>query len=237
MKYLIYLAAVLGSLLALPAHAQKTKVKTKGAATTVNRQLALFGGVTPEAAQAFMGEAFLKGIDQNFASRAEASRFFANKGYEYFTEGQPDTARYRFNLAWMLDPQNADAYRGLGLLTSSTALDESIGLLEKGLAVSAGATQAVLHSDLGASYLLRYEKTKKSKDLKTALEHLNQAVTLDANNSYAYQQLGRAYYLQGEYAKAWEAVHKGRSHSLQGVDFGFISELVAKMPDPQGVFK
>ncbi|WP_400193089.1 tetratricopeptide repeat protein [Hymenobacter sp. B81] len=235
------LALVLCAALASPALAQKTKVKTKGGAAatelpfSARRLQPLFGGLTPEAAQQLLGEPFINGIAQSFASRAEASRFFTNKGYEYLTEGQPDTARYRFNLAWVLDPQNSHAYRGLGILTSATSLDESIGLFARGLAAAPGNSQ--LLSDLGASYLLRHEQTKKAKDLKLAQQHLDQAVAADANNAYAYQQLARVYYLQGSYPQAWEAVHKARNLSLSNVDFGLVSELTAKLADPQGVFK
>ncbi|GAA4391654.1 hypothetical protein [Hymenobacter koreensis] len=236
-KYLLLL--LLLPALAAPVAAQKVKTKTKGAGAELplaaRRQLPLFGGLTPEAAQQLMGAAFLKGIDQNFASRTEASQFFARKGYEYINEGQADTARYRFNLAWLLDPKNPEAYRGLGLLASSTALDESIGLFERALAITP-ASSAYL-ADLGASYLLRYDQSKKSKDLKAAFEHLQKATTTDPTNAYAFQQLARAHYLQGNYALAWEAVHKGQNLNLTSVDFDFIADLVSKQPDPQGKFK
>lgn len=229
----------LSTLLATPAHAQqKTKTKTKGAAVATGpaRLQPLFGGLSAAQAESFLGKAYLDKVVSSFASRAEASRFFSSKGYEYLVEGQQDTATYRFNLAWVLDPKNADAYRGLGVLASRNPTpDESIALLTQGLALA--PENALMMSDLGASHLIRYQATQKKKDLTAGIGYLQRSVAADPNNAGAWQQLARAYYFQEEYAKAWEAVHKSRSLSFASVDFDFISELLAKMPDPQGTFK
>ncbi|TGE21422.1 hypothetical protein E5K00_14125 [Hymenobacter aquaticus] len=237
-KYLVLLAC--GVLLAAaPAQAQrKTKVKVKSdmAGTAANRLLPLFGGLSAEAAQQLMGPAFLASIDKSFPSRAEASKFFSNKGYEYINENKPDTALYRFNLAWLLDQKNADAYRGLGIVASRNETpDESISLLTQGLVLA--PTNSLLLSDLGTSYLIRYQQTKKKKDLEQAQKHLEQALAADTTNAFAWQQMARIQYYREDYLKAWEAVHKGRSLNVGSLDLDLISDLTAKMPDPQGMFK
>ena len=234
---------LLGLLVAPPAQAQRKgkPVNADGslAATVPGRSARLqplFGGLTPAQATQIIGEAQLKAIAASFASPAEASAFFSTKGYEYLTEGQADTARYRFNLAWLLDQKNPDAYRGLGILSSTSATpDESIGLLTQGLAVAPAS--APILGDLGASYLIRYQQTKKKKDLEQATKYLQQAVAAAPDNAQTWQHLARAYYFREEYPKAWEAVHKGQSLSMASVDFGFIGELQAKLADPQGMFK
>ena len=238
MKYPLYVAFGLLTVLALPAQAQR-KTKAKGEPSTVNsanRLQPLFGGIPATQAEGLLGAGYLDKVVGSFASRAEASRFFSTKGYEYLTEGQVDTAIYRFNLAWLLDAKNPDVYRGLGVVASrNPSPDPSITLLTKGLALA--PENALMLSDLGASYLIRYEQTKKKKDLTTGAGYLQRAVTLDANNAVAWQQLARAYYLQEDYAKAWEALHKGQNISMTSIDFAFLSELMAKMPDPEGKFK
>ncbi|AYA37753.1 hypothetical protein D3Y59_12265 [Hymenobacter oligotrophus] len=242
MKYPILIGALAVLLLSstAPAVAQKVKTKVKGAAAAelsvvARRQLPLFGGLTPQAAQQLVGEPYLKGLEQSFQSRTEASQFFANKGYEYLTEGKADTARYRFNLAWLLDPQNPDAYRGLGLLAANTSPDQAIGLFSQGLAVAPNNAQ--LLTDLGSGYLLRYNQTKKAKDLKTAEEQLRKALAADANSAYAWQQLAWVQFYQNEYAQAWESLHKASTLNFSGVDFELVTSLKEKMPDPKGLFK
>lgn len=228
-------------LLAAPAHAQrKTKVKAKGEPAAVisaaTRLQPLFGGLTAAQAEAALGSAFITSTVQSFASRAEASRFFSTKGYEYLAENKPDTAAYRFNLAWALDPQNAAAYRGLGIIASSNpSPDQAISLLTQSLTLDPKNTNTL--SDLGASYIIRFQQTKKKKDLTTGTEYLQQAIAADATNAVAWQQLGRAYYLQEDYAKAWDAVHKSQQISLSSLDFDLISDLKEKLPDPLGQFK
>jgi tetratricopeptide (TPR) repeat protein len=232
---LLTTALLLGS----PALAQKVKTKTKGAAADIpaaaRRQLPLFGGLTPEAAQQLVGAAFLQSADQSFKSRTEASQFFARKGYEYLTEGQADTARYRFNLAWVLDPKNPEPYRGLGLLVASSAPDEALGLFGQALALNPNNAQ--LLTDMGASYLLRYETSKKPKDLKLAEEQLRKALAADANSAYAWQQLAWVQLRQENYPAAWESLHKSRALDFSGIDFELITQLKEKLPDPQGLFK
>ena len=95
-----------------------------------------------------LGAAVLADIDRSFGSRAEASKFFSTKGFEYLIEHQPDTAAVRFNLAWVLDPLNADAYRGLAVIQSQrpdVAPDVVQRLLLQGLAVA--PTNAPLLAD------------------------------------------------------------------------------------------
>ena len=238
---------LLGLLVAAPAQAQR-KGRTSSVASTDGSRVAttssaraarlqpLFGGLTPAQATQLIGEAQLKAIAASFGSTAEASTFFTTKGYEYLRENQPDTAAYRFNLAWLLNPQNAEAYRGLGIVASARPnSDAAIGLLTKGLALAPSST--LLMSDLGASYLIRYSKTKKKKDLTTGLDLLQRATALDPANAEAWQQVARALYYQEKYPEAWAAVHKGQSLSVTSLDFALITDLLAKQPDPQGTFR
>lgn len=241
MKNILVLAALLLAFGATPTLAQRKNKKDKSSSATAsiskaNRLLPLFGGITPAQAEQVVGPGFLADIDRNFPSRAEASKFFSTKGYEYLSENQPDTAMYRFNLAWLLDQKNADAYRGLGVLVSRNPTpDESIQLLAQALAVSPADASTL--SDLGASYLIRYEQSKKKKDLTTGMEYLQKAIVADPSNAVAWQQMARGYYFQEDYTKAWEAVHKGQGLNMSSFDFGFIGELLAKQPDPTGKFK
>ena len=237
---------MLGLLMAAPAQAQRKGRATNadGSLTTTTaptpmraaRLQPLFGGLSPAQATQIIGEAQLKAIAASFASPAEASAFFTTKGFEYLSENKPDTAAYRFNLAWLLNPQNAEAYRGLGIVASAQpSPDAAIGLLIKGLALAPQNTQ--LMSDLGASYLIRYGQAKKKKDLAAGFDLLQRATAADPTNANAWQQLARGLYYQEKYPEAWAAIHKGQVLSVSSLDFGLISDLQAKLPDPQGMFK
>ncbi len=234
---------VLGLAEAAPARAQHATVANPDGSRAVSaaplrplRLQPLFGNLTVAQATQILGADKLRAITASFASPAEASAFFANKGFEYLNENQPDTATYRFNLAWLLDPRNADAYRGLGIIASAQPTpDAAIALLSSGLALA--PANPLLLRDLGASHLLRYARTKKKKDLTQGFGLLERATTLDASDAVAWQQLARGFYYQEKYAEAWAALHKGQAISFASTDFNFISELLAKMADPQGTIK
>jgi len=231
---------LLGATLGLPAHAQKAGKSSKALPppTGPQRLQPLYGGLNPAQAQQFVGPAVLADVDRSFASRPEASKFFSNKGFEYLRENQPDTATVRFNLAWVLDPQNPEPYRGLAVLLSRhpDASTEAIqALVLKGLAVA--PTNTLLLTDAANTLLGRYEQSKKKKDLQQANDYIERALLADATNANAWQTQARIRYYQENYAEAWQAVHKGQNLSLTSLDFQFLSELIAKMPDPENKFK
>ena len=230
---------LLGATLGLPAQAQKSRkgAPTPPAASGPPQLQPLYGGVSAAAAQALVGPAVLADVDRSFASRPEASRFFSKKGFEYLEENQPDTAVVRFNLAWVLDPANPEPYRGLAVIVSrrpDTPAETVQQLVLQGLAVA--PTNPLLLTDAANTALGRYEQTKKKKDLQQASEYAQRALLADGTNANAWQTQARIRYLQEDYPAAWQAVHKGQSLNLGSLDFQFLTELMAKLPDPEGKF-
>jgi tetratricopeptide (TPR) repeat protein len=230
---------LLGAALGLPAHAQKgKKASTPAPATGPQRLQPLYGGLTAAQAQQAVGPAVLADIDRSFPSRPEASKFFSTKGFEYLQENQPDTAIVRFNLAWVLDPKNPEPYRGLAVLLSRRpdASPEAVqALVLQGLAVA--PTNPLLLTDAANTALGRYEEGKKKKELQQAADYVQRALLADNTNANAWQTQAHVLYYQEKYTEAWQAVHKGQNLSLSSLDFQFLSELMAKQPDPEGKFK
>lgn len=222
----------------LPAHAQRNKKNAPAAAATGPARLApLYGGASPAQAQALVGPAVLADIDRSFASRAEASKFFSTKGFQYLLENQPDTAAVRFNLAWVLDAKNPDPYHGFAAMLSQRQAPpaEVQALVLQGLAVA--PTNAGLLVDATTIATERYLLSKKKKDLTEAAAYAQRAVLADANDANAWQAQARVRYYQEDYAGAWEAIHKGQGLNLSSLDFTLISDLKEKLPDPQGKFR
>jgi Tfp pilus assembly protein PilF len=231
---------LLGATLGLPAHAQKGGKGGKGTPppSGPQRLQPLYGGLNAAQAQLAVGTAVLADVDRSFPSRPEASKFFSNKGFEYLQENQADTATVRFNLAWVLDPKNPDPYRGLAVLLSRRpdAPQEAVqALVLQGLAVA--PNNGALLTDAANLTLARYEQTKKKKDLQQAGDYSQRALLADSTNANAWQTQARIHYYQEKYAEAWQDVRKGQGLSLTSLDFQFLSELMAKMPDPEGKFK
>ncbi|MGA0556923.1 tetratricopeptide repeat protein [Larkinella sp. VNQ87] len=179
---------------------------------------------------------FLSECDQNFNNRTEASQFFSTRAWEYLTEGQLDTASYRFNLAWLLDDKNSDSYWGLGVICYQQGNNaESIRLLKKGLEVA--DTNAVLMTDLATVELKQYRENKDNELLEDAIQVLTKALKYDMTNPNTFMRLSWANYAKGDYAAAWDNLHKARLLELSAVDLPYLQELLEKAPDPKGFFK
>ena len=199
--------------------------------------LPMFGGKAKTEAQQKKDEKFLTSCDKSFTNRQEASSFFMERGWEYMNEGQIDTAMYRFNLAWLLNPDNKDTYWAFGLVTSAKGDNqEAIKLYEKALGYD--PKNSLLLSDLAASYLRVYSNgKKKKKDLKKATAYLSDALAADANNAFALYNMSKVKFYEKKYADAWEYLHKSREINLTQIDYEFISELSDQLPDPKGFFR
>jgi len=199
--------------------------------------LPMFGGKQKTEEQQKKDEKFLTSCDKSFTNRQEASKFFVERGWEYLNEGQLDTAVYRFNLAWLLNPDNKDTYWAFGLVTSAKDQDEkAIEFYEK--ALSLDQKNSLLLSDVASSYLKVYNKgKKKKKDLKKASSYLSAAITADSANAFALYNLSKVKFYEKDYTNAWNYLHKSREINIAQIDYDYISELSAEMPDPKGFFR
>lgn len=197
--------------------------------------LPMFGGIAKTEQQQKQDEKFLKSCDASFATRQEASKFFMERGWEYYAEGQVDTAMYRFNLAWLLNPDNGETYWAFGLVSSATNKpEEALTLFEKALVYQ--PNNSLLHSDIASSYLNLYKAKDKKKYLKNASKHLDKAITLDAKNAFALYSLSEVKYLQKDYKDAWTFLHQAREIDMANLNYTFLHDLMEKMPDPKNFF-
>lgn len=226
---------ILLGLLALACSMSLSMAQEQPEAPSAN-VLPMFGGKQKTEAEQKQDEKFLTSCDKNFSTRPEASKFFMERGWEYLNEGQTDTAMYRFNLAWLLDPGNKDTYWAFGLVTAAKGNNElAIDYYDKALAID--PKNSLLLSDVANSYLALYKEKKKKKILKKASGYLATATTQDPSNAYALYNTSVVRFYEKKYSDAWDYLHKSRAINMTQIDYGYIVELVAQMPDPQGFFK
>ncbi|CCG99055.1 tetratricopeptide repeat protein [Fibrella aestuarina BUZ 2] len=222
------------------AHLAQPVATPKQEATIVRevdaRILPLFGERSKSAQQIEDEIRFLNECDQNFTSREEASQFFAARGWEYVSEAQLDTAAYRFNLANLLNDKNGDAFWGLGVVCyQRNQLSDAINMLKRGAALA--DTNAVLLTDLATVELEYYQAKHDTTSLTEARDHLQKAIFLNPSHATAFARLSQISYHRAEYRNAWAYLHKAYKLDLASIDLGYIQELLAKEPDPIGLFK
>ncbi len=200
------------------------------------RIIPLFGERSKSHSQIEEEIGFLNDCDQNFTSRAEASQFFAARGWEYVSEAQLDTAAYRFNLSYILNDKNPDVYWGLGVISYQRGqLAEAVRMLKRGVALS--DTNAVMMTDLATVELEQYQTKSDTVSLEDSREHLQKALFLRPDYALAYSKLSIASYLQADYRSAWMYLHKAYKLDIASLDLTYLQELLAKQPDPSGIFK
>ena len=202
--------------------------------------LPMFGNLPRTEEQQLKDQKFLSNCDANFANRQEASKFFLARGWEYFNEGKTDTAMYRFNLSWLLNPDNSNTHWAFGLVTFGKGkFEESVTYYEKALAID--PKNSLLLSDLATSYMAIYKQEekrgKKKKALKKVAEFTNKAIEADSANAFALFSMSQVKFYEKRYEDAWNYLHQSRELNLTTIDFTYLAELMAQMPDPKGLFK
>ena len=215
---------------------QTQVVKHKYAPKGINIYLLpLFGEFEKTDAQKAVDTEFLKACDLNFKTRSEASQFFAARAWEYLGEGERDTAMYRFNLAYLLDDENSDAYWGLGVIAyQNEKYVQAIDLMNRGLEIEDNVTLIV---DLSTVYIKSFTVDAEKEDLKKAFELLTKALTKQPDSANALMQLSLAKLLNEEIDEAWERFHQGYELDPDNASIEILEGLLAKKDDPRGVFK
>jgi tetratricopeptide (TPR) repeat protein len=179
---------------------------------------------------------FIAQCVQYFEDKTKASKFFAERGWEYLGDGLIDTAIHRFNMSYMLDPTNVEAYWGLGSASyQKNNFEESAQLLRRGLELA--PDNAMLMVDVATVQIACFKEKRNCDDIDDAMRLLEKSVQLDSTNANAWLKYAIGEYQLEHYDKAWECLHKCKALDLSFVDMGCVQELVAKKEDPLGVFK
>lgn len=196
----------------------------------------LFGGFEKSVEQKEKVEEFLKSCDKSFKNRSEASDFFATRAWEYLSEGEKDTATHRFNLAYLLDDENAEAYWGLGVIAyQNQQYEQAIELMNKGLDMD-DDDNVTLIVDLSTVYLKCFTVDNNHKDLENAFNLLHKALNKQPDAANALMQLSMAKLLNNELDEAWERFHEGYELDPENANIEILEALLSKKDDPKGIF-
>jgi tetratricopeptide (TPR) repeat protein len=154
--------------------------------------LPMYGGQKKCDEQLNIDKDFFAECDLKFKDRKRASKFYTDKGWEYFYKNDFETSMKRFNQAWLLDTLNADTYWGFGnILGTRKQFKESISLFEK--SISLYSTNPKVFESISTSFGQIFFETKDIKYLNSSIDNLKTSIRLDSQNARAYGQLTGAY--------------------------------------------
>ena len=218
---------------------EKVIVVTRTAPANVDiNYLPLFGHYEKTESQLVNDELFLSECDREFASRKEAGDFFNKMAWQYLSEGDKSTATYRFNLAWLLSPQNFDTYWGLGVIEFQNGnYTSAIELMDQGLGLSDGRNY-VFMTDLATVYIKKaLGNTHGIIESSKAKELLSEATRIQPQYTPAFVQLTIVNLLENNPDAAWENFHKAYELNPAELSREVLAELLSRKEDPKGIFK
>jgi tetratricopeptide (TPR) repeat protein len=201
-------------------------------------QVPMYGGMDRSAQPALKAadEKLIEGTTKHYGSRENASAAFVNNGFAYYNRDDLINAMRRFNQAWLLDPNNPQAYWGFGAVLHDQGKNcEAMKFFEK--ALSFGRFINGMYPDAARVISLCAVSDKSlSSDDRTRLVDRADALYADAaerdqNKGYVYASWATAYYWRGQYAEAWHMVKRARETG-GGLPDQFMSLLRAKMAEP-----
>ncbi|MFD2999225.1 tetratricopeptide repeat protein [Pontibacter toksunensis] len=181
-------------------------------------------------------EKLLQKQASRFKSRDLASKYYVLQAKRAFNEEKLDSASYLFGLAYQMDSTNSDIYWGYGMVYGrEQKYDEALFLLYR--ALEKDTENPHLLNDVATSHLSRFYLNADPEDLLQSKKLLEQAVKLSPNEADTYYKLAiNCYYLR-EYGNAWSYLHKSVRRNKEIADKAFITALLEKEQDPQGLYK
>lgn len=159
-----------------------------------NEQI-MYGGIQKNLRERAADLIFLDKVDRSGMTRRQAAEHATKRGFQYVRSGDLATAIRRFNQAWLLDSQFGGAYWGFAVILHER--DKNMVEAER-MFVKAGRLLPE-DADLQVDFGRFFGKTGRPR---RAIEHYEQALSLNSNARDAHAGLASAWTVLGEFRKA-----------------------------------
>jgi len=198
--------------------------------------LPLYGGRPYNACQTEANRKFIEAATKAAGTREKAAEAAVRRGFDFLRERDTVTAIKRFNQAWLLNPENPDAYWGLGIATGRQGkYDESVRMFAQALALAPDKPQIL--ADAGFAHMWRgvnvAEGEVRQAEFAAARRLLDTAEKQDQRFAPLYFFRAMLCFFEGDYAASWRDVARAEALNPREVDPRFLRDLSAKMPRPR----
>ncbi len=194
-----------------------------------------YGNVKKNESQKVDDENFKKDILEHYKGDTNAaSEKMSDLGFTYLYEkGDFVTAMRRFNQAFMLNPQNADAYYGFGTIFFNLgAMEMAREQYDKGLKIDPKHPKIL--TDYGTTYLgdyyesLENGKGNSTEFLEKSQEYLEKSLEYDKKDSNTIYKLSIVKMYIGDCKEAKELLKKAKKMNNPNVTESYEKELNEK---------
>ncbi len=165
------------------------------------RLLPEYGNIPKNEGQKEADENFIKTSILQDGTREKASQHLVELGFKYLYQHDLRIAMYRFNQAWLLNPQNEDAFWGFGAVyfmfnDYASAMDQ----YNKGLSINPNS--ANLLTDKATIYLSIFNNNGGQSNLDSATYIFNNSYSINSQNKNTLFKLSVCYYLSNDCVRA-----------------------------------
>ncbi len=155
-------------------------------------------------------------------------------GWEAYRSQNFKLALSRFNQAWLVDPDNGEAYWAFGLMNGlEDRPKETIDLLKKAAELlPESPKKARLYSDIGYAHSVLGDPVEpaaaREKIYKQAEDYYRKAESADPALALAQSQWAMLQFKREKFGDAWEHAAKARKLGGEGLDPEFVKVLEAQ---------
>lgn len=182
-------------------------------------QLPMYGRQEKNEAMKAADAAFLADVEKRGLTRQEAAKQMVQTGWGYWKRKDAATAIKRFNQAWLLDPDNGNAYHGFAVVTADrgAAPTEVEDLFLQ--AVSKANVDTAAWVDYGRFLWTQWR-------LEESLTTLQKALALSPTARDARSHIAFVYYLQKDFGNACRWAQQAKANG-EGLETGFLEDMCA----------
>ncbi|TDE12793.1 tetratricopeptide repeat protein [Dyadobacter psychrotolerans] len=166
-------------------------------------------------------------IDESIAregTRRKASEAFVRNGFNLFYKGDVQTAMSRFNQAWLLDPENENAFWGFGAIYYSFQdIPNALKQFDEGLVLNPRSSNIL--TDKGTIYMSKYHNEKDTTALNNAIDYFNNSYEVDSLNQNTAYKLSVAYFTKKECDNAWKFYDVCKKLGSKHITEGYTNAL------------
>jgi tetratricopeptide (TPR) repeat protein len=128
-------------------------------------------------------------------TRLKGSELLVKLGFDYLYKRDFKTAMYRFNQAWLLDPENPNVFWGFGAIYFSFGdVENAIRQYDEGLLLN-GNNSNIL-TDKATIYMSKYMRSQSEEDYSNALTLFKKSYCNDPKNQNTLFKLSVCYFLK-----------------------------------------
>jgi hypothetical protein len=182
---------------------------------------------------------FVDAAVRESGSKEAAARLATMRGWKQLKQGDPEVAIQSFNQAYLLDPNNAEIYWGLGVaMTQQERHDIAVRLFARALALDPQNPRLLADIGLAHAYAaagMTHDPIEQAKRLQGAMPWFDAAEKLDPSYATTFVNRAIALFFLGKYSESWVNIEKAEAIDRTSVDQKLLADLSEKMPRPASI--